>query len=214
MPMVGSKVKPVGNLQSGGAVPRRRLVLVYKENVGLSLTRSETLWAILDHVDATLQADEVWVVGAHGFGTDQQQWLRGLGVKVQFLQYIETRSDGLKNGADIALAVLAVDRWHREPFAEVGLAAGDFDFRPLLAYLRDRGCAATLLHVRPEVPPLLADVSDKVVPLAEFDTSDKGKTRMTAIVPLPPWAQVRLPWDSILPGSTGDVVEALQESPS
>ena len=85
------------------------------------MTRAETLWAILDHMDADLPTDEVWVVGAHGFGTDQQQWLRGLGVNVHFLEYIKSGS-GLKNGADIALAVLAVDSWLRHPFQEVGLA--------------------------------------------------------------------------------------------
>lgn len=210
IPVAGPKIDTVGNLHSGAGLRPGRLLLVDKENVGLSLTRAETLWAILDHMDADLPTDEVWVVGAHGFGTDQQQWLRGLGVNVHFLEYIKSGS-GLKNGADIALAVLAVDSWLRHPFQEVGLAAGDFDFRPLLAYLHDHGCTVTLLHTRTEVPPLLSSVADRLVPLAKFRVDRTGATQLVSIVPRHSWDKVRFPWNSIVLGSTERLVAVLQD---
>lgn len=142
------------------------LLLLDWENLGLSRRRSQVLWQAIDAGSIDVLRDDVWVVGSEQVTEEVERWLHRIGVHCQRLPYIAA-GDQIKNGADIALTVLAVDHVVQNRCSRIVLGSGDFDFRPLLRYLRDRGVPTGLVF-RAAQPPntLLTELVESAVPIA------------------------------------------------
>lgn len=183
------------------------LVLIDWENVGLSRNRPELLWAILNAAHALDPPVPVWVVGAHSFPPAAQTWLRNLGLHAEELVYIHS-GDKIKNGSDIAMAVRAVDTLHARPYTRFALAAGDFDFRPLLMYLRGKKVRTQLIHTQASgLHKKLEAAADEVVSLG--DLQNRGRNT-PAGRPEGRRRTIPVPVHALLPVDPADIAEAVE----
>lgn len=118
-----------------------RLLLVDGENLGLRPETVHRLVAAIARLGLDIEVDDVIVF--FGRAARVEEYAEGLGWDARHL----TSGWAGKNAADIALTVEAVDRYHhpdRRP-AGVVIGGGDFDYRPLVGYLRQRGILTRLV---------------------------------------------------------------------